>query len=292
VSIIIPVHRDLSGARTTLRSVSELFGHRDDVEIIVCNDGGGQLVSSMAREYGCDEAELNENRGSYAARNAGIKRAKGDIFAFIDADEVASPDWIEEGVSALSAADYVGGRILIEGGEGAGFHERYDMASSFPVPHYIADMHFAPTANLFVTKEVFARVGLFDERLRSGGDWEFGVRVANAGFRQIYCERAVTHHPVRGGREQLKKIRRVAAGVADVRLRIWKESPAKLIAACAISAASLPLSLLSQTVRFSMGSNLESHGSYWFSIARRVRHSLQNLLIAAFAIRIALSRRR
>lgn len=71
-------------------------------ELVVINDGGeaidkaGKIFKQLAKESGHSVAVINNSRnlGSAAARNQGVKVAKGDIIAFIDDDAVPEPDWL------------------------------------------------------------------------------------------------------------------------------------------------------------------------------------------------------
>lgn len=228
VSIIMPVKDDLEGLHVTLQSLADLEKGGHEVEVIVCNDGGPAEVSAMARQMGCRVVELPENRGSYAARNQGLRMATGDVLAFVDADQRVDPAWLVAGLAALASADYVGGAVEIEMPSAPTAWEAYDHLAAFPVRYYLEERHFAPTANLFVRREVFEQLGGFEEALKSGGDREFGVRVHRAGMRMAYCDAAVTLHPARDFGEQARKVSRVARGAAELEYLVWKQ-PATLL---------------------------------------------------------------
>lgn len=219
-SIIIPVHGDLHGLEATLESIRAQQWDPSRVEVIVCNDGGGEAVSALAARFGCIEARLDQNRGSYAARNAGIRVARSRAIAFIDADELVTPGWLAAGTSALDHADYVGGNVVVDAGKSPSFWKRVDATFAFPVAKYLQVSRFAPTANLFVSRSVFEQLGGFDEALTSGGDQEFGARVASHDFIQRYCEQAVVIHGARSFMDQLRKARRTSRGNARLQVMI------------------------------------------------------------------------
>lgn len=231
VSVLIPVGSDVEGLAITLASIRAQGWDPARVEVIVCNDGGGDAVSALAAAHGCREARLDVNSGSFAARNAGLALARGDVLAFLDADESLAQGWLEAGLEALREADYVGGRVCVDAGARPSFWERIDLEFAFPVEFYLRRLLFAPTANLFVARRVFEAVGGFDEALRSGGDREFGVRVARHGFAQRYCPGAATIHPARGLREQLRKARRTAVGTAHLEVSSWRRPAGPLVRA-------------------------------------------------------------
>jgi GT2 family glycosyltransferase len=236
ISVIIPVGRDVAGLVATLQSIGSQHWDYSAVEVIVCNDGGGTEISSVIAQFGCREARLDVNRGSYAARNAGIRIARGRAFAFLDADEIITQEWLGAGAAALETADYVGGRILVPASPESPFWERVDAAFAFPVAFYLQRRRYAPTANLFVRRSVFEALGGFDEALTSGGDREFGTRVARSNLVQQYCAEATVFHPARNLREQLRKIRRTSRGNAALEIMLWGR-PAILFGARAIAFA-------------------------------------------------------
>lgn len=224
-SIIIPVYKDSEGLRTSLESLhTKGVISRPDTEVIVCNDGGGKNISSLANQYNVRVVELIKNQGSYAARNRGIEATTGKTLIFLDADQKIDENWLDKGIKALENADYVGGRIIVEHGETPTTWEIFDTFNAFPVEQYINQTHYAPAANLFVRREVFDKVGLFNEKLRSGGDYEFGQRVHRFGFKQTYSSEAITFHPARNYSQQVKKLKRVGEGAADIDLFIIRKN--------------------------------------------------------------------
>lgn len=246
VSIIMPVKDDLEGLRVTLQSLAGIERGGHDVEVIVCNDGGPAAVSALARGMGCQVVVLPENRGSYAARNQGLQMASGDVLAFVDADERVDPLWLIDGLRALADADYVGGAVEIELSAVPSAWEIYDRIAAFPVRYYLERRHFAPTANLFVRRVVFERVGGFEEALKSGGDREFGVRVHRAGFRMAYCASAVTYHPARDFREQKRKVARVARGATELEYLAWNRPARRVLREALVALLKTPLRALAR----------------------------------------------
>ncbi|MDR9412925.1 MAG: hypothetical protein RI531_10010, partial [Haloferacaceae archaeon] len=98
--------------------------------------------------------------------------------------------------------------------------DRYDHHTGFPIGRYIATKQFAPTCSLIIHHSVFAEIGLFDARLHSGGDVEFGKRAVAAGFEITYLPEVHTRHPTRSTlRAHLHKAVRVGRGHAQMRRR-------------------------------------------------------------------------
>lgn len=213
ISVIIPVYKDAEGLTDTLVSLNSQSLDKQYYEIIVINDGGDLNITKVCKEFDIQMVEVKPNRGSYYARNRGIERSRGEYLAFVDADIKVPYNWLENGISALRYYDYVTGDIKIEKCKIKTGSELYDFIYSFQVVQYIKNLHYGPTGNLFVRRNVFEVEGGFDERLRSGGDWEFGDRVYRySGFKQIYSKDISVIHPPRNYRELIKKFKRIKQG--------------------------------------------------------------------------------
>ena len=100
-----------------------------------------------------------------------------------------------------------------------GLVERYEALTAFPQHYYVADLHFAVTANLLVRRPVLEALQGFDAVLQSGGDRDFGQRARAAGYRLIYDRTIVVDHPARTSMAELVgKTRRVVGG----KMAMWQ----------------------------------------------------------------------
>jgi glycosyltransferase involved in cell wall biosynthesis len=206
VSIIVPVYNDPEGVTTTINSLLNL-PNKINYQILIVDNNSTDCTQSVVRAYDDQISIYKENIcGSYAARNKGIKNADGDIFAFIDADETVNTDWLETAFQAINKQniDYLGCDVEIQPSERT-LISQYNTHTGFPIQKYLRDEHYAPTCALLVRREVFEDVGLFDARLISGGDREFGERVYEAGYKQGYTEDATVYHPARTSFKSLAK---------------------------------------------------------------------------------------
>ena len=95
VSVIIPLYNAEKYFRECMRSV--LSSTLKDIEIIVVNDGSTDNGPEIAKHFAEKDERIRmfsqENSGLSAARNMGMKEARGDYLAFVDSD-----DWVEKGV--------------------------------------------------------------------------------------------------------------------------------------------------------------------------------------------------
>lgn len=211
VDVIIPVYNDSEGVRQTLDSITDLSPDMARLRVFVVDNGSTDGTRDATRKYTqeYDYIQLlveDEVQGSYAARNTGIQKSDGDVILFLDADETVSAGFVEKALNAIESqcAAYIGCNVEVQNSDG-GISGRYNQQSGFPVKQYLTREHYAPTCALLVQRDVFENVGLFDARLLSGGDREFGERVHEAGYKQGYAEHAVVYHPARTSFESLAK---------------------------------------------------------------------------------------
>ena len=213
LSVIIPAYEDAAGLDETLRSLSRQKGISFPLEIIVANDGGAEDISKVCRARSVREVLVVPNGGSYRARNLALAESRGEFVGFVDANIVVPPNWCADGRHALAQADYVGGPIAFIEPSVKTVAYYYQVASAFQVQKYMQVSHFAPTANLFVRRGVFEALSGFDERLRSSGDMEFGIRVFESGrFKQAFCAAVEVRHPARTLSELRRRQLRVLEG--------------------------------------------------------------------------------
>jgi len=224
VSVIVPVYNDPEDIQDTLESlVNQDFGGNYEILPVDNNstDKTGEVIQEFEEEYpelvrGLEE---NEIQSSYAARNKGINEAEGDILCFLDADMWVEEKYLSKVVSYFEDSpqvDYIGCDVELVSNKDS-LASRYNFLSGFPVEDYIEESNFAPTCCLAVRKSVFDTAGLFDDRLVSGGDMEFGERVKQTGLKQEYADGITLYHPTRGSlRSLLKKSFRVGKGHGQI----------------------------------------------------------------------------
>lgn len=229
VSVVIPV-RD--GAATLARCLDAIAAqtHRPE-EVIVVDNGSRDGSAELAHRHPVGARLAYEPRpGSYAARNAAVRSAAGEVIAFTDADCTPSPVWIAAGLAAVAGGfDLAAGRVVPEVSAQPSMWEKFDAGHHVDQRKYVAEGGFGATANLFVHRHVFAAVGPFDAKLRSGGDKELCLRATRAGFRLGYVPDAVVgHQPRRTLSETWRLHRRLGAGLRDLAKRrlhppIWRD---------------------------------------------------------------------
>lgn len=220
-SVIIPVFNDVAGIARTLEGLCRQSWPMDGIEVIVVDNGSEQPVSLSAQYPFHVQVIRCQTPGSYAARNAGAAVAKGEIFAFTDADCIPCQDWLEQGIALLLEGGgkwAVGGEVVFTRIESPSGVALYQMLTGFGQESNILTKGFAATANLFCTKAQFEEVGPFDERLLSGGDREWAWRANTLHISMTYQPDAIVYtEPRRTLLGAIRQARRVVAGRAGLR---------------------------------------------------------------------------
>lgn len=96
LSIIIPVYNTEKYLADCLDSI--FVSEKDDFEVIIIDDGStdssGKICDDFAKKYRNIVVFHEKNHGVSAARNFGIKHAKGKYIMFVDSDDTLEKDWI------------------------------------------------------------------------------------------------------------------------------------------------------------------------------------------------------
>ncbi|WP_222917898.1 glycosyltransferase [Natrinema sp. SYSU A 869] len=224
VSIIIPVYNDPEGIRATLSSLIGQTVSSERFEILPVDNGSTDHTRTVVEEIEQRNEQVrsateDEISGSYAARNEGIKESTGDVCVFIDADMTVPDGWLESALRTFQSTntDYMGCSVELILPDDPTVAARYDRHTGFPVEQYLEHQQFTPTCCLVTRRDVFETVGLFDHRLVSGGDKEFGNRVHEAGYDMHYAENVTIYHPTRNSiPELINKDRRVGRGLCQL----------------------------------------------------------------------------
>jgi glycosyltransferase involved in cell wall biosynthesis len=194
VSVVVPAH---NAAATLGRTLETLAAQdlQEPWEVIVVDDASSDATAEIARTAPGPVKVVSDGRlGAAEARNRGVAAATGEAIAFTDADCFATPGWLSAALVALKGADLVQGRVAPDPTVPLGPFDRTIWIES--------ERGFYETANLVVTRELFERLGGFEDWLDTGGgkhiaeDVWFGWRAVRAGARTLFAEDALIHHAV------------------------------------------------------------------------------------------------
>lgn len=227
VSVIIPVFNDAERLKICLNALAKQTYPDSHYEVIVSDNGSDDAAQVKAVvgnfQFATYTQELTP--GSYAARNKALSLAKGDAIAFTDSDCIPNPDWLEQGIYHLSHTPNCGevvGKVTLffRDPQKPTPVELYESVTAFQQEDYLRKFHGGATANVFTRHQVVKKVGGFNEQLKSNGDLEWGRRVFEAGYEQIYAPDVEVKHPARYAWKQLnQRTIRLAGGVYDLHVR-------------------------------------------------------------------------
>jgi glycosyltransferase involved in cell wall biosynthesis len=172
VSTIVPVY---NGERFLAEGVASVRSQDyGSLEIIVVDDGSTDSTPRLARALGADVCYVRQdNRGPADARNAGLAVARGDVIAFLDADDLWCADRLAHQLAILAAdptMDVVWGRSQImmldenasgDGGQFLPFSEPW---------------HLTLLGSALYRRRAFERVGTFDSSLEASSDADWFLR--------------------------------------------------------------------------------------------------------------------
>ncbi|WP_438481980.1 glycosyltransferase [Oleiharenicola lentus] len=159
-----------------------------DWEIIVVEDGSHDGTEALVRAialFGPQSIRyenLGVNQGVAAARNRLRALAKGDAFAFLDADDWWSPNHLQLGAAQLTQGAglvVMGVRMFaLETGESLGDVHAPDSLVNDPIGTLFEESHIVTSSCVIFSRATSAKVGAFDLRFRIGEDRDYWLRAA------------------------------------------------------------------------------------------------------------------
>ena len=204
VSIVIPAYNVAPYIGETLDSVfAQTFG---DFEVIVINDGSPDsedLERALARFIDRINYIKQENRGASAARNAGLHAARGEFIAFLDADDLWLPNYLDEQIKFIRGrnCDLVcaDAEVFSDSSNDENTYMESLMADA-PLTGDVTFLGLLSAEQSLITSGVVVRcervleVGLFDEALRNSQDFDLWLRLARHGTRMAYQRRTLLRY--------------------------------------------------------------------------------------------------
>jgi len=235
VSVIIAIRGDEPHVGRCLRSVLDGTLPEDDIEIIVADGGSSdhalRSLKEVAAGHLCIRVIDNPKRITPAGFNEAIKASTGRAICILSAHCYVDPDYLETCLAGLDSqcADVVGGvMVTLPGSDSAQARmiqaitsSRFGMGSSFrtirrdgPVDTVVFGVY---------RREVFERIGLFDERLVRNQDNELNSRLRASGGKVWLASQTASYY---FGRQSLRRL-----GVQNFRngmygILTWRITPA------------------------------------------------------------------
>lgn len=189
ISAIIPTYNRGKYIATAIRSILEQKNNKWNVEIIVVDDGSTDNTEEVLKEF---EGKITyiktPNSGKPATpRNIGIKKAKGELIAFLDSDDMWVSDKLALQIPLFDEPELVlscgNATIMDEKGKKAkkpmGSVEQLKGAEKFST---LVKQNAVSTLTTVIRKEAFYAVGGFNEseKLRAVEDYDLWLRISAA----------------------------------------------------------------------------------------------------------------
>jgi glycosyltransferase involved in cell wall biosynthesis len=167
-----------------------------NIEVIIVNDGSTDNSDEIMVKYLSDPRIRyikRKNAGQANAKNTGIRNAKGAFLAFLDADDLWDSTKLEKQIPLFSyptvGVVYSIARYIDENGSSVEFtvDGKYLTPQSGKVTENLFFDNFIPFSSSVVRRECVDKVGLFDETLKMGIDWDLWLRIS-AGYTFAYVD--------------------------------------------------------------------------------------------------------
>ena len=188
VSVIIPTYNRAHLIGRAIQSV--LNQTYQDFEIIIVDDGSTDDTEEVIKKFQRKDERIKyvkheKNKGSSAARNTGIKLARGKYIAFQDSDDEWLPEKLEKQMRVFeNAPERVGviytGYWRVEGSKRIYIPSPKVKRKEGYIHDNLLEGNFVSTQTAVVKRECLQLAGMFDERLPRLQDWELFIRISKA----------------------------------------------------------------------------------------------------------------
>jgi teichuronic acid biosynthesis glycosyltransferase TuaG len=118
--------------------------------------------------------------------NQGIKKAKGDFIKYLCDDDLLTRNSIEDSVNAMKGVDFIHGKAVE--------FNKYNQTRLFipkikyPTLEHMIKQNIIHGGSLMYRRDVFERFGLFDEKLTTGEEYDFNMKILSQGAKIGYCD--------------------------------------------------------------------------------------------------------
>jgi glycosyltransferase involved in cell wall biosynthesis len=190
LSFIIPALNEERNIQRTINAIKKAVGNQSH-EIIVSDNGSEDRTAEMARDSGA--RVISDGEATIASlRNAGAKVATGSLLVFIDADVQLEADWLRalKQEMIIWPADNLivtGNTCLVPSG------------SSFIQRNWFAKLtktatNYINSGHLITSREMFDRIGGFNENLKTAEDYDFCQRAKDNGGQLVKAMSLKAYH--------------------------------------------------------------------------------------------------
>jgi len=177
VSVIIPTYNRAHFLPAAIDSV--LAQDYQPYELIVVDDGSTDGTAAILQAYPQVRSIFQPNQGQSVARNKGVAASRGEFIAFLDSDDLWSPNKLTLQVRFHLSNPQFGYSIA----HAVTFYEADCPRASWPEPEMLNGPHASRIpSSLMVHRDVFERIGGFNPLFRLSEDLDWFLRAQDTGM--------------------------------------------------------------------------------------------------------------
>ena len=179
VSIIIPTYNEERYLSACLDSVFNLDYEKEDMEVIVVDNGSTDRTMEIGESYGV-KILRDDTMNVSGLRNLGANQSNGYILAFVDADCVVSEEWLKYASIYFDDMDVAAwGAPPTPPKESTWVQQTWYFVRQ--KEQQVQEVDWLESMNLFVRKDQFIKIGGFNETLVTCEDVDFSYRIRKYG---------------------------------------------------------------------------------------------------------------
>ncbi|MFZ1985154.1 MAG: glycosyltransferase [Desulfatitalea sp.] len=200
------------------------------VESIVVDDGSADNTAEVMRQFEADPRvtfiPLGRNQGQAAAKNAGLKAAKGEILGFVDADNLWKPEKLAKQMPLFERSSRIGvvySDVEYIDGEGnvlpyisRSYHEG-------KITDRLLLHNFVNFNSALVRRECLEHKGFFDEGIAMGIDWDLWLRISTA-YEFAFLNEKTYAYRIWANQMSHKKLKRLECA-RRILLKFFEQNP-------------------------------------------------------------------
>ncbi len=189
----------LNGARTIERTIRSVVSQKtENVEYIVIDGGSSDGTIEIINRYKkyIDIFISEKDSGLYDAMNKGIKLSHGEYIAFINADDWYEPDsFINVKKHIKNGVNIIYGKVrCFENGVAKGY-----IGITEPTdPQKLLIDNLYCHQGLFINRDVFDEIGLYDIKFKTFADHEWNLRANKAGYSFFFINETISNYTLGG----------------------------------------------------------------------------------------------
>lgn len=225
LSVVIPAYNQAATLRRTLETLGQQTLAPHLYEVIVVDDGSTDETAAVVRRRSLADERIHlrqheRNRGRSAARNTGVRAARGEIIVLIDSDIIVRPDFLGHHLDAHRRSN----RSILCRGPVVDIPDGH-LPDRAPVlatsPSYLT------TANASLPRSELLAAGLFDENFPAYGweDFDLGFRLQRRGVPRVFRREAVAYHISPAARTTLEQALRKEEERARAAVYLYTRHP-------------------------------------------------------------------